>query len=90
MTKAELIAHVAAEIGQTKAVAAAVLDTLLRVTTKTLKKEGRFVLSGLGIFEVVKRARRTGRNPRTGESIVIKAHKVVKFKPAKALKDLVK
>ncbi len=90
MTKAELIAQVAAETAQTKAVAASVVDTFLKVTAETIKKEGRFVLSGLGIFEVVKRAKRAARNPRTGEPIVIKAHKTVKFKAAKALKDLVK
>jgi DNA-binding protein HU-beta len=46
-------------------------------------------LFGLGVFEVVKRPRRKGRNPRTGETLVIKAHKVVRFRPAKSLKDSV-
>jgi DNA-binding protein HU-beta len=48
------------------------------------------VLSGLGTFEVVKRAKRQARNPRTGEPVAIKAHKAVKFRVAKSLKDLVK
>jgi DNA-binding protein HU-beta len=90
MTKAELIAQVAAESGLTKTAAASVLEALLTAVTKTLKKEGRFVLSGLGTFEVVKRAKRTARNPRTGEPVVIKAHKAVKFRAAKPLKDFVK
>jgi len=54
-----------------------------------LKKEGRFALAGLGTFEVVKRAKRKGRNPRTGEPVTIKAHKAVRFRPSKTLKDAV-
>jgi DNA-binding protein HU-beta len=90
MTKAELIAQVAAETGQTKAAAGSVVETLLTTVTKTLKKEGRFALSGLGVFEVVKRAKRQARNPHTNEPITVKAHKAVKFRAAKSLKDLVK
>ena len=89
MTKAELIAQVAAENGLTKAMSHQVLDTLVTAVTQTLKKEGRFALAGLGVFEVTKRAKRKGRNPRTGEPVIIKAHKAVKFKVAKALKDTV-
>lgn len=89
MTKAEFVAHIAAENGLTKAAASQVLDVVLDKITKTLKKEGRFALHGLGTFEVVKRKKRTGRNPRTNEPVVIKAHKAVKFKAAKSLKDAV-
>lgn len=89
MTKAELIAQVAAETGLTKVASQQVLDTLVSTITKTLKKEGRFAISGLGIFEVTKRAKRKGRNPQTGEPVTIKAHKAIKFKVAKALKDIV-
>ena len=53
MTKSELIAHVAEETGLTKAASKEVLDTILAQIVKTLKKEGRFALFGLGIFEVV-------------------------------------
>ena len=56
----------------------------------TLKKEGKLTLTGFGTFEVVKRAKRKGRNPQTGEPITIKAHKVVKFKPGKGLRDKIK
>lgn len=89
MTKAELIAHVSAETGLTKVSAQQVIDTLLIVASKTLKKEGRFALHGLGIFEVVKRNKRKGRNPRTGETVTIKARKAVKFKASKSLKDII-
>ncbi|HWT71423.1 MAG TPA: HU family DNA-binding protein, partial [Oxalicibacterium sp.] len=57
--------------------------------TTTLKKNGTLTLVGFGTFAVGKRAARTGRNPRTGEEIKIKAAKVPKFKPGKALKDAV-
>jgi DNA-binding protein HU-beta len=90
MTKAELIAAVAVETNLTKVVTASVVDTLLSAITKTLKKEGRFAFTGLGVFEVVKRAKRQARNPRTNEPVVVKAHKAVKFRAAKSLKDSVK
>jgi DNA-binding protein HU-beta len=89
MTKIEFVEKLAQETGLTKVLAKQVLETFLAQATKLLKKEGRFALSGLGTFEAVKRAKRTGRNPRTGESVTIKAHKAVRFKPAKSLKDAV-
>jgi len=89
MTKTELTAALAKETGLTKILAKQVLETILVATTKTLKKEGRFALVGLGSFEVVKKARRKGRNPRTGEPVTIKAHKAIRFKPSKILKDAV-
>jgi len=89
MTKNELVDNLAKETGLTKALAKQVIETIIVQTTKTLKKEGRFALAGLGTFEVVKRAKRTARNPRTGEPVIIKAHKAVRFRPAKALKDAV-
>ena len=54
-----------------------------------LKAGEKLSIVGLGTFEVVERAEREGRNPQTGQSIMIKACKMPKFKPAKALKDLV-
>ena len=53
----------------------------------TLKKSGSVSLVGFGTFSVSKRAARSGRNPRTGAAIKIKAAKVPKFRPGKALKD---
>jgi len=89
MTKAEFVEKLAQETGLTKTLAKEVLEAFLAQSTKTLKKVGRFALSGLGTFTVVKRARRTGRNPRTGEAVTIKAHKAIRFRPAKSLKDAV-
>ena len=89
MTKTEFVEKLAKENGLTKTMAKEVVETFLALTTKILKKDGRIALAGLGVFEVVKRAKRTARNPRTGEPVVIKAHKAVKFKPSKALKDAI-
>jgi DNA-binding protein HU-beta len=87
MTKAELIAGIAKESGLTKADAEKALNSFLEIAKKTLKKEGRLALAGFGSFSVNKRKARTGRNPRTGETIKIKAKKVVKFKAGKGLGD---
>jgi len=89
MTKNEFIEKLAKENGLTKVMAKEVVKTFLSLTTKTLKKDGRIALAGFGVFEVVKRAKRKARNPRTGEPLTIKAHKAVKFKPSKTLKDAI-
>jgi DNA-binding protein HU-beta len=89
MTKTEMVAFLAKETGFTNVKAKEVVEAILAQATKTLKKQGRFILPGIGSLEVVKRAGRKGRNPRTGEPVKIKAHKAVKFKAAKALKDAV-
>lgn len=90
MTKAELIDIVADQAGLTKADTTRVYDAIFEAITKSLKKEGRFAVSGFGTFEVRKRAARKGRNPQTGEAIKIKASKSVGFKQAAALKESVK
>ncbi|OPX40595.1 MAG: DNA-binding protein [Deltaproteobacteria bacterium] len=87
MTKAELIAEIAKKSGLAKADAERALNSFVETAKKTLKKEGRLALAGFGTFSVNKRKARTGRNPRTGETIKIKAKKVVKFKAGKALSD---
>ena len=88
-----LLKHLASALAEkhdlSKKVAAAVLDDLVSLVTKHLKKGSRLRLSGLGILQVRKRAARMGRNPATGESIKIKASKKVAFRPAKELKAAV-
>ena len=68
---------------------AAVVDDLITMMTKHLKKGTRIRLNGFGILQVRKRAARMGRNPATGEAIKIKASKKVSFRPAKELKEAV-
>lgn len=88
MTKADMINQVATDTGLTKAASKKVIDVILQHVVKTLKKKGRVTLYGFGIFEVVKRKKRMARNPRTNEPVPIKAHKAIKFKSAKALKEM--
>ncbi len=89
VNKTELIDHMARSADISKAAATRALESMIAVVKTTLKKNGSVTLVGFGTFSVGKRAARTGRNPRTGEAIKIKAAKVPKFKPGKALKDAV-
>ena len=66
-----------------------IVDTFLDTVTSTLVSGEKVQLYGFGTFEVKERAAREGRNPKTGESIMISASKVPKFKPASALKNAV-
>ena len=87
MNKTELIAHIADHADISKAAATRTLESIVDAVKKTLKKGGTVSLVGFGTFAVGKRAARTGRNPRTGAAIKIKAAKVPKFRPGKGLKD---
>ena len=89
MNKSELIDAIAETAEMTKADAGRALDAVVSVVTKALKKGDSVTLVGFGTFEVRKRGARTGRNPRTGEEIKIKASKNPAFKAGKALKDAV-
>jgi DNA-binding protein HU-beta len=87
VNKTDLIEHIAKNADISKAAAGRALDALMSGVKSTLKKGGSVTLVGFGTFAVAKRAARTGRNPRTGEAIKIKAAKLPKFRPGKALKD---
>ena len=87
VNKGELIEHIAKQADLSKAAAARALEAIIGGVRTTLKKGGTVSLVGFGTFSVTKRAARTGRNPRTGAAIKIKAAKVPKFRPGKALKD---
>jgi DNA-binding protein HU-beta len=90
MNKSELIEHIAKQADISKAAATRALDAMVGGVKTTLKKGGTVTVVGFGTFASTKRAARTGRNPRTGASIKIKAAKVPKFKPGKALRDAIK
>ena len=87
MNKSELIDAIADSADISKAAAGRALDAAVEAVKKALKKGDMVTLVGFGSFYVGKRAARTGRNPRTGATIKIKAAKVPKFRPGKALKD---
>jgi DNA-binding protein HU-beta len=87
VNKSELIDQIAKQADISKAAAARALDATVAAVKTSLKKGGMVTLVGFGTFYVGKRAARSGRNPRTGASIKIRAAKVPKFRPGKALKD---
>ena len=89
MNKSELVDFIAGEAEISKAAAGRALDAVTTAVKKTLKKGGTVTLVGFGTFSVGKRVARVGRNPQTGAEIKIKAAKVPKFRPGKALKEAV-
>jgi DNA-binding protein HU-alpha len=89
MNKPELAAAVAELANISRAQAAEVINVMLDEISNALAKGDKVALPGLGSFNPTNRAARTGKNPRTGEAISIKASKSVGFKPAKALKDAI-
>ena len=90
MNKASLVEKVQSVLGGTKADAERAVDALFESITAELKKGGEVSVAGFGIFSAKKRAARTARNPRTGETVKVPAMNVPKFRAAKALKDAVK
>ncbi|MDB5238318.1 MAG: nucleoid DNA-binding protein HU-beta, DNA-binding protein HU-beta [Candidatus Kaiserbacteria bacterium] len=86
----DLVERVATTIGSTKADAERAVEAIIDMITMTLKNGDEVSIAGLGIFEAKTRAGRTGRNPRTGATIQIKAMRVPKFRASKTLKDSVK
>lgn len=87
MNKAEFVGAVADTAGLTKVDAGKAVEAMIEIIKKALKKGDTVALVGFGTFAVRKRAARTGRNPRTGQTIKIKASKNPSFKAGKALKD---
>jgi nucleoid DNA-binding protein len=89
MNKGDLINEVA-KVVKTKKEAQAAVDCVVSSITNALKKSDTVSLVGFGTFKVGQRKARKGRNPRTGVVIDIKAKKMPKFTPGKALQDAVK
>ncbi len=89
MTQTQLVRSLAESCEVNNTVARQMLDSLSSLAISEVKKNGMFVIPGLGRLVRVERKARTGRNPATGESIKIPAKKVVKFRVAKAAKDAI-
>lgn len=87
MNKTELVDRVAELSDLSKASAARAVDAVFDSITKALRESEQVVVVGFGSFHVKERGARTGRNPRTGEAIEIRASRVPGFRPGKALKD---
>lgn len=89
MTKSAIIASLAESTGLSKKQVDGFLGEMATLAYKEVKKNGEFVVPGLGKLVKIKRAARQGRNPATGETIQIPAKTVVKFRVAKATKEAV-
>jgi DNA-binding protein HU-beta len=89
MNKSELIEAIATHAGSTKADASRMLEGFTTAITEALKNGDQIVVPGFGSFSTSNRAARTGRNPKSGEVIAIKASRVAKFKAGKLLKEAV-
>ena len=89
MNKVELVSAMAQNAEMSKVDAEKALKAFIDVVTAEMKNGGKVQLVGFGTFEVAERAERQGRNPKTGEAMIIAASKAPKFKAGKALKDAV-
>ncbi len=89
MTQTQLIKEIATSAGIANKVAKQILETISAIAVRETKKNGVFVVPGIGRLVRVDRKARVGRNPATGASIKIPAKKVVKFRIAKAVKDAI-
>ena len=87
MTKGDIVDHLSKKLGTTKKLSTQFLEEFVTLAHKQAKKD--FTIPGLGKLSVSSRKRRKGRNPSTGEEIVIPAKKVLKFRVAKAATDAV-
>jgi DNA-binding protein HU-beta len=89
MTQTQLVRSLAESSETNNKTARTLLESLASTAIAEVKKNGVFVLPGIGRLVRVERKARMGRNPATGEAIKIPAKKVVKFRVAKAAKDAI-
>ena len=90
MTKAELIERIFKDTkprGIPRVAVAEMVDTAFALLAKGIKQDGKFTYPGFGAFNLRKRKQRNGRNPKTGEPIVIGARRTITFRPAPKLKQ---
>lgn len=90
MDKGSFISAVAEKSGCTKKDADAIVKAFVEVISDVVKKDDSIMIPGLGTFSVVEKSERTVRNPRTGETSTLPAHKAPKFKFATAIKNAAK
>ena len=89
MTQTQLVRHLAQRCELNNKVVRELLDELAKTAVQETKKNGIFVLPGIGRLVKANRKARVGRNPATGQAIKIPAKTVVKFRVAKAAKDAI-
>ena len=89
MTKKNIVRRIADELGRTEAETKPIVQRTLDAIIDVLAKEGRVELRNFGVFLVRKRKSRQGRNPRTGEKVMVGERSTVKFKPGRAVEERV-
>ena len=81
MNKSQLVEAIALESGLSKVDARKSVDAMIDIVIRTLKENDKVTLSGMGVFSVMQRSARVGRNPRTGAQVKIAPKRVIKFRP---------
>ena len=89
MTKAELVDEVGRQASLTRKHSEVIVDAVFSSILEALQRGDKIELRGFGSFRIRKRGSRTGRNPKTGEGVVVPAKKVPYFKPGKELRELI-
>ena len=89
MTKADLVEKIQTKCGFSKKESADMLETVFAIMKNTLESGEKLKISGFGNFEVKQKADRRGRNPQTGETIIIEARRVLAFKPSTLLRQAI-
>ncbi|WP_281183968.1 integration host factor subunit alpha [Trichlorobacter lovleyi] len=89
MTKADIAEHIQASTGLSKKESAEMMEAVFSIMKSTLESGETLKISGFGSFIVKQKADRRGRNPQTGESIIIDARKVLTFKPSMVLRQAI-
>ena len=86
MTKADIVEKIYDKVGFSKKESAELVETVFDIIKSTLEKGDKIKLAGFGNFVVKEKANRRGRNPQTGDEIIISARKILTFKPSQVLK----
>tara|TARA_Y100001936_G_C15970787_1_gene611005 strand:- start:345 stop:644 length:300 start_codon:yes stop_codon:yes gene_type:complete len=89
LTKKDLINQIYMQLGFSKQISENLLEDFLSLLIENLINEKKIKLSKFGTFTIREKKERIGRNPRTRENKIIKARKVVLFKPSKELKEFI-
>ena len=89
ITKAHLAEAIYTTLPVDKQKAAQVVEDYIELIKNSLEADGKVMLSGFGSYEVKSKPPRRGRNPQTGDSIILRARKVVKFKPSQLLRKAI-
>jgi len=87
MTKADIAERIHIKLGYSKKESTDLLESLLSIMKNTLESGEKIKITGFGNFETKQKKDRRGRNPLTGETIIIEARRILTFKPSTVLKD---